>query len=131
MTGFQVVALVVTLAALFGYLNFRFFRLPMTIGVMAISLVVSLGLPILSEPRSASCWGAGIPDRSRRSPLGASRCSPGVDCRCEAVTPLLYPGQANVRRERTSRPRGRGLDGDVGDISQRRLRRPGAGVFAT
>ncbi|MGH7867058.1 MAG: cation:proton antiporter, partial [Candidatus Dormibacteraceae bacterium] len=44
MTVFQILAVLITLAALFGYLNFRFFRLPMTIGVMVISLLVSLGL---------------------------------------------------------------------------------------
>jgi monovalent cation:H+ antiporter, CPA1 family len=44
MTGFQIIAVLISLAALFGYLNFRFFHLPMTIGVMAISLVVSLSL---------------------------------------------------------------------------------------
>lgn len=44
MTVFQIIALLITLTALFGYLNFRFFRLPMTIGVMAIALLVSLAL---------------------------------------------------------------------------------------
>ena len=41
MTGFQIIALLVSVTALFGYLNFRFFRLPMTIGVMALSLVAT------------------------------------------------------------------------------------------
>jgi len=36
--------LLITLTAVVGYLNLRFFRLPMTIGVMAIALLVSLGL---------------------------------------------------------------------------------------
>jgi monovalent cation:H+ antiporter, CPA1 family len=44
MTVFQTLALLISLTALFGYLNFRFIRLPMTIGVMVIALLVSLGL---------------------------------------------------------------------------------------
>lgn len=37
-------ALLITLAALFSYINHRFIRLPTTIGLMAISLVLSLSL---------------------------------------------------------------------------------------
>jgi CPA1 family monovalent cation:H+ antiporter len=44
MTVFQTLALLISLTALFGHLNFRFFRLPMAIGVMVIALLVSLGL---------------------------------------------------------------------------------------
>ncbi|WP_133989528.1 cation:proton antiporter [Dinghuibacter silviterrae] len=44
---YDVFALLTVLAALFGYLNYRFLRLPDTIGVMLISLVVSLGIIIL------------------------------------------------------------------------------------
>lgn len=44
MTVFQIIALLVTLTALFSYLNFRWLRLPTTIGVMLIALLVSLGL---------------------------------------------------------------------------------------
>jgi CPA1 family monovalent cation:H+ antiporter len=44
MTIFQTVAIVLTITALFSYVNFRFFRLPTTIGVMLISLVASLAL---------------------------------------------------------------------------------------
>ena len=42
MTAFQITALLITLTALFSYLNFRWFRLPPTIGVMFIALLVSL-----------------------------------------------------------------------------------------
>lgn len=42
-------ALLVTLAALFGYLNYRFVRLPNTIGIMIISLVMSLVLLLLGK----------------------------------------------------------------------------------
>jgi len=44
MTIFQIAALLITLTALFSYLNFRFIRLPTTIGVMLMALVVSLVL---------------------------------------------------------------------------------------
>ncbi len=44
MTIIQIIAILITLTALFAYLNHRFIRLPTTIGVMLISLVVSLGL---------------------------------------------------------------------------------------
>jgi CPA1 family monovalent cation:H+ antiporter len=42
-------ALLITLAALFSYLNYRFVRLPNTIGIMIISLVMSLGLLVLGK----------------------------------------------------------------------------------
>ena len=42
MTPIQIIALLVTLTALFSYLNFKFIRLPTTIGVMLIALVASL-----------------------------------------------------------------------------------------
>lgn len=41
---YDVLALLTVLAALFGYINFKFLRLPDTIGVMLISLVVSLAV---------------------------------------------------------------------------------------
>jgi monovalent cation:H+ antiporter, CPA1 family len=44
MTVFQITALLITLTALFSYLNYRWFKLPPTIGVMFIALLVSLGL---------------------------------------------------------------------------------------
>lgn len=44
MTAFQIIALLITLTALFSYLNFRWFKLPSTIGVMLISLLASLAL---------------------------------------------------------------------------------------
>lgn len=42
MDTFQIIALLTVLAAAFGYINFRFLKLPTTIGLMAISLVMSL-----------------------------------------------------------------------------------------
>ncbi len=44
MTIFQIIALLISLTAIFSYLNFRFFRLPATIGVMLIALMASLAL---------------------------------------------------------------------------------------
>jgi CPA1 family monovalent cation:H+ antiporter len=41
---FNVLAILVTLAAVFSYVNHRYIRLPNTIGLMLISLLVSLGL---------------------------------------------------------------------------------------
>jgi len=48
MSFFQIVSILITLAALFGYLNHRFIRLPATIGVMLIALLLSLALIALS-----------------------------------------------------------------------------------
>jgi len=42
MTLFQIIAVLIFLTALFSYLNFRFFKLPATIGVMLIALLMSL-----------------------------------------------------------------------------------------
>ena len=44
MSLFAVLSLVLTLAALFSYVNHRFIGLPTTIGVTLIALVMSLGL---------------------------------------------------------------------------------------
>jgi CPA1 family monovalent cation:H+ antiporter len=44
MTIFQITAVLITLAALFSYLNHRYVKLPTTIGVMLIALVMSLVL---------------------------------------------------------------------------------------
>lgn len=49
MTAFAVLAWLITLAAIFSYLNYRYIRLPTTIGVMVISLVFSLGLVTLGR----------------------------------------------------------------------------------
>jgi len=40
-------AILITLAALFSYLNYRFLKIPTTIGIMLISLILSLGLLVL------------------------------------------------------------------------------------
>ncbi len=45
---FDTAAILITLAALFSYVNHRFLRIPTTIGIMMISLVLSLGLLLLN-----------------------------------------------------------------------------------
>lgn len=46
---FNILAILITLSAIFSYLNHRFIRLPTTIGLMVIALLVSLGLIALSR----------------------------------------------------------------------------------
>jgi CPA1 family monovalent cation:H+ antiporter len=48
MSTFQIIALLITLTALFSYFNYRYIKLPTTIGVMLIALVASLGLIALA-----------------------------------------------------------------------------------
>ena len=42
-------SLLMTVTALFAYINYRFIRLPITIGVMVISLAFSLFMVLLSK----------------------------------------------------------------------------------
>lgn len=44
MSTFQIIAILITLTALFSYFNYRYIKLPTTIGVMLMALVASLGL---------------------------------------------------------------------------------------
>lgn len=44
MSLFDILALLITLTAIFSYINHRYLRLPLTIGVMLIGLIMSLGL---------------------------------------------------------------------------------------
>ena len=46
---FNIIAVLLTLSAAFGYLNHRFIKLPVTIGTMLISIVVSLGIVVLGH----------------------------------------------------------------------------------
>jgi hypothetical protein len=43
MTAFQIIAILISLPAIFSYLNYRYFKFPATIGVMLIALLASLG----------------------------------------------------------------------------------------
>lgn len=49
MNLFNIIAILLTLSAAFGYLNHRFIRLPKTIGAMLISMTVSLGVVLLGH----------------------------------------------------------------------------------
>ena len=53
MDAFNIAAILLTLAAFFGYANYRWLKLPTTIGVMLISLVFSLVLIALGAINSA------------------------------------------------------------------------------
>ena len=49
MTSFQVIAILVSLTALFSYVNHRYIHLHATIGVMLIALLLSLGMIALGH----------------------------------------------------------------------------------
>ncbi len=49
MTPFNLLAILISLAAVFAWVNARFIRLPNTIGLLILSLLFSLGLVILGE----------------------------------------------------------------------------------
>jgi CPA1 family monovalent cation:H+ antiporter len=49
MNLFNIVAILITLSAVFGYVNYRFIKLPTTIGLMLISILMSLGMVILGH----------------------------------------------------------------------------------
>jgi monovalent cation:H+ antiporter, CPA1 family len=46
---FNIIAILIVISALFGYVNFRFIKLPPAIGVMAVSLFVSFGLIVAGQ----------------------------------------------------------------------------------
>ena len=49
MTFFDIIAILLTLSATFSYINYRYVRLPTTIGLMLIALLMSIGLIILGK----------------------------------------------------------------------------------
>ncbi|MFA7276735.1 MAG: sodium:proton antiporter [Pseudobdellovibrionaceae bacterium] len=49
MSAFQILAVILTIAAVGGYVNYKYIKLPTTIGHMAFALLVSFGAIILSE----------------------------------------------------------------------------------
>jgi CPA1 family monovalent cation:H+ antiporter len=63
MSLFAVVAVIVVLSALFSYVNARRIHLPATISLMLMSLVMALGLILLSR---LSPWGGPIERQARR-----------------------------------------------------------------
>src|ERR1700690_605649 len=46
---FNLITILITLSALFGYINHRYIKLPTTIGLMLISILMSLGMVILGH----------------------------------------------------------------------------------
>lgn len=46
---FEIAAILVTVTALFGYINYRYIKLPATIGTMLVALVISLMLAVLGR----------------------------------------------------------------------------------
>jgi CPA1 family monovalent cation:H+ antiporter len=104
MSFFEIVAAVLTLSAVFAYINHRFIGLPTTVGVMAVALAASLVTVVLG-------W-AGVPLREPAQQLLA-----GVDFN-EAVLHgmlgfLLFAGALHV---------------ELGDLAEHRL---AVGVLAT
>ena len=57
-TVFDIVAVLLGLAALFGYLNHKFLKLPHSIGLVVIALAVSLG--VLAVDGAVPAWGLGV-----------------------------------------------------------------------
>jgi CPA1 family monovalent cation:H+ antiporter len=60
MTPFQIIAAVVTLSAIGSYLNYRYFKFPQTIGLMAFALVVSAVAIVLSRSGLANLETLGL-----------------------------------------------------------------------
>lgn len=54
MSLFDIIAILMSLTAIFSYLNYRYFKLPATIGVMLIALLVSVGVRARSVGRRRS-----------------------------------------------------------------------------
>ncbi|MDF1758881.1 MAG: sodium:proton antiporter [Legionellaceae bacterium] len=46
MSFFEIISILITLSAALSYINFRLFKLPTTIGLMALAMVISVGLNI-------------------------------------------------------------------------------------
>jgi CPA1 family monovalent cation:H+ antiporter len=53
---FTIITILIALSALFGYINVRFLKLPVTIGLMIISIVFSLGILGLGQFNPAIIW---------------------------------------------------------------------------
>ena len=59
MSLFDIQAVLITLSALFSYLNHRYIRLPTTIGLMLIALLMSLALIVAGQ------WGVGLEQQAK------------------------------------------------------------------
>jgi monovalent cation:H+ antiporter, CPA1 family len=60
MTPFQIVAALVTLSAIGGYINYRYLKLPQTIGLMAFAFAVSVCAIVLNKSGIPFFMGAGL-----------------------------------------------------------------------
>ena len=49
MQPFDIIAVLISLAAIFGYLNYRYIKLPTTIGLMLLGLLFSLAIIIVGQ----------------------------------------------------------------------------------
>lgn len=49
MSIINTIAILITLAAIFSYLNYKYLKIPSTIGLLAIALIMSLGIVILGK----------------------------------------------------------------------------------
>jgi len=59
MSLFDILAVLITLSAVFSYLNHRYIRLPTTIGIMLIAMLMSLSLIVAGK------WGVGLEQQAR------------------------------------------------------------------
>ena len=57
MNPFSIIAVLLTLAALFAYLNYRFLKLPTTVGIMTLALALSAVVVALHEARIVNLEG--------------------------------------------------------------------------
>ncbi|RZK35831.1 MAG: hypothetical protein EOO61_11310 [Hymenobacter sp.] len=46
---YQLITLIIVLTAAFGYINFRFIKLPATIGIMLMAMVASLSIILIGQ----------------------------------------------------------------------------------
>ena len=92
MPPFTIVAVLLTLAALFAYLNYRFLKLPTTIGIMTLALATSRRRRGAARGRHRQPRGAG-PDAARGRGLRGDR-------------PRGHPVVPALRRRAPRRPRG-------------------------
>ena len=49
MNLFQVLSILIVFSALFGYLNVRYLKLPVTIGLMIVSILFSVAVLIIGQ----------------------------------------------------------------------------------
>ena len=97
MDGFQIVATLLTVAALFSYLNHRFLRLPAAIGLLLIGLIASLGLIAL---------GTALPGLEHRAVLLLERIDFDRTLMDGLLGFLLFAGALHVNLDDLAREKG-------------------------